>query len=113
MEIAGKESAAMDYLVIMRMGDPKDAGLQRKRAELRDEHLARASGYRERGHLVIGGALMDDAGKPTGSMAIARFDSRKELDDWLQGDPWTIAGVYTDIEIIPFRIADHYPQAKG
>jgi hypothetical protein len=34
------------------------------------------------------------------------------LDDWLQGDPWTIAGVYTDIEIIPFRIADHYPQAK-
>ena len=46
----------MDYLVIMRMGDPKDPGLQRKRAELRDEHLARASGYRERGHLVIGGA---------------------------------------------------------
>ena len=103
----------MDYLVIMRMGDPKDPELQRLRAEHRDAHLARASGYRERGHLVIGGALMDDAGKPTGSMAIARFDSHKELDDWLAGDPWTQHGVYTDIEITPFRIADHYPQAKG
>jgi uncharacterized protein YciI len=103
----------MDYLVIMRMGDPKDPKLQRLRAEHRDAHLERASGYRERGHLVIGGALMDEAGKPTGSMAIARFDTRKELDDWLAGDPWTQHGVYTDIEIIPFRIADHYPQGKG
>lgn len=103
----------MDYLVIMRMGDPKDPELQRLRAEHRDAHLARASGYRERGHLVIGGALMDEAGKPTGSMAIARFDSRKELDEWLAGDPWTQHGVYSDIEIIPFRIADHYPQSKG
>jgi uncharacterized protein YciI len=103
----------MDYLVIMRMGDPKDPELQRLRAEHRDAHLARASGYRERGHLVIGGALMDEAGKPTGSMAVARFETRKDLDDWLAGDPWTQHGVYSDIEIIPLRIADHYPQSTG
>jgi uncharacterized protein len=103
----------MDYLVIMRMGDPKDPELQRKRAELRPAHLERASAFRERGHLVIGGAIFDDAGNLAGSAAIARFDSRAELDAWLAGDPWTTGGVYTDFEILPFRVAEHYPQAKA
>jgi uncharacterized protein YciI len=103
----------MDYLVIMRMGDARDPELQRRRAELRPAHLERASKFREAGHVLLGGAILDEAGNPTGSAAIARFDSRAELDAWLQGDPWTQGGVYTDFEIIPFRIAEHYPQAKG
>ena len=102
----------MDYLVIMRMGDPKDLGLQRKRAELRDEHLARASGYRERGHLVIGrrtDGRFRQADRLDGDRALRLAQRVGRL---VAGRPRTIAGVYTDIEIIPFRIADHYPQAK-
>jgi uncharacterized protein YciI len=56
----------MDYLVIMRMGDAKNPESQRLRAELRPAHLERASSYRERGHLVIGGAIFDDAGNLAG-----------------------------------------------
>ena len=103
----------MDYLVIMRMGNAKDPELQRLRAELRPAHLERASFYRERGHLVIGGAIFDDEGNLAGSAAIARFDTRAELDAWLKDDPWTTSGVYTEFEVTPFRIAEHYPQAKG
>jgi uncharacterized protein YciI len=102
------QEALMDFLVVMRMRDPKDPDLQRKRAELRDEHLARASGFRERGHLVLGGAIFDDEGNLAGSAAIARFDTRAALDAWLADDPWTKAGVYTDFEITPFKIAPHY-----
>ena len=54
----------MDYLVIMRMGDTKDPELQRRRAELRPAHLERATSFRERGHVMIGGAIFDDDGKP-------------------------------------------------
>ena len=102
----------MDYLVIMRMRDPQNPERQRLRAELRPAHLERASKFREAGHVLLGGALLDDAGNPSGSAAIARFDSRAELDAWLADDPWTKGGIYTDFEIIPFRIAEHYPQAK-
>ena len=102
----------MDYLVIMRMGDTKDPELQRRRAELRPAHLERATSFRERGHLVIGGAIFDDEGNLAGSAAIARFDTRAEVDAWLKDDPWTKGGVWTDFEVIPFRIAEHYPQAQ-
>jgi uncharacterized protein YciI len=101
----------MDYLVIMRMRDPADPELQRRRAELRPAHVARASALRQAGHLVLGGAIFDEAGRPAGSAAIARFATRAEVDEWLAGDPWTQGGVWQDFEIIPFRIAEHYEQA--
>lgn len=102
----------MDYLVIMRMGDTKDPDIQQKRAALRPAHLQRASALRQQGHLVLGGAILDDDGNPIGSAAIARFDTRAEVDAWLKDDPWTKAGVWTSFEIIPFKIAEHYEQAK-
>jgi uncharacterized protein YciI len=103
----------MDYLVIMRISDPKDPEAQRRRAELRPAHLARASSFREKGHLLIGGAIFDDDGNPAGSAAIARFATRAELDAWLSDDLWTKAGVWGDFKVIPFRIAEHYPQHAG
>lgn len=92
----------------MRIRDLKDPEVQRKRAELRPAHIARASGFRERGHLVIGCAIFDEAGNPAGSATIARFDTREELDQWLADDPWTKAGLWSNFEVIPFRIAEHY-----
>jgi uncharacterized protein YciI len=96
------------YLVIMRMGNTKDPEIQRKRAELRDAHLKRAASFRDRGHVIIGGAVLDADGTPSGSAAIARFETRAEVDAWLKDDPWTKAGVWTDFEIIPFKISENY-----
>jgi hypothetical protein len=96
------------YLVIMRMGDSANPEIRRKRAELRDAHLARAASFRDRGHVIIGGAVLDADGAPTGSAAIARFATRAEVDAWLADDPWTKAGVWTDFEIIPFKVSENY-----
>jgi uncharacterized protein YciI len=102
----------MEFLVIMRIRDPKDPEVQRRRMELRAAHLKRASGFREQGHVLLGGAIFDEAGNVAGSAAIARFDTRAELEAWLKDDPWTTGGVWQDFEITPFRIAEHYPQAQ-
>jgi uncharacterized protein YciI len=103
----------MDYLVIMRMGDTKDPEIQRKRAELRAEHLARAASFRDRGHVILGGAILEEDGTPAGSAAVARFETRAEVEAWLKDDPWTKAGVWRDFEIIPFKISENYPQGKS
>jgi uncharacterized protein YciI len=102
----------MQFLVIMRMGDTKNPEIQRKRAELRDQHLARAAKFRDEGHVIIGGAVLAEDGTPAGSAAIARFDTRAEVDAWLNDDPWTKAGVWTDFEIIPFKVSENYPQGR-
>jgi hypothetical protein len=102
----------MQFLVIMHMGDTKDPEIQRKRAELRNAHLKRAASFRDRGHVIIGGALLAEDGTPIGSAAIARFDTRAEVDAWLADDPWTKAGVWRDFEIMPFKISENYPQGR-
>ncbi len=103
----------MQFLVIMRMGNTKDPEIQRKRAELRDAHLKRAAKFRDEGHVIIGGAVLGEDGTPAGSAAIAQFDTRAEVDAWLNDDPWTKAGVWTDFEIIPFKVSENYPAGRG
>jgi uncharacterized protein YciI len=86
------------YLVIMRMGDTKDPEIQRKRAELRDAHLKRAADFRDRGHVIIGGAVLDADGTPAGSAAIARFETRPRSTPLRRSRPKT---AWKDFEIIP------------
>jgi len=99
----------MDFLVIMRMRDPADPETQRRREAARPDHLEHASRLQEQGHLLIGGAIFaDDGTTPAGSAAVARFDTREQLEEWLRTDPYTVAGVWQEYEIIPYRVAPHY-----
>ena len=98
----------MQFLVIMRMRNPADPEAQRRRTEARPEHLEGAAKLSHAGNLHLGGAIFDEAGNPAGSGVIAEFDTRAELEAWLNNDPYTRAGVWEDFEIIPFQIAPHY-----
>ena len=98
----------MEYLVIMRMRDPKDPTIQKRRDDVRPAHLENAAQLQKQGHLLMGGAIFDGDGNPAGSAAVAQFDSREELDDWLRKDPYTLADVWQEFEIIPYRVAPHY-----
>ena len=60
------------------------------------------------GHLLIGGALLGDDGGMIGSAAVAEFDSREALDEWLRTDPYVTGDVWRDIEVLPYRVAPHY-----
>lgn len=99
----------MDFLVIMRMHNPADPGTLRRRTDARPLHLEHAAKLQEQGRLLIGGAIFaDDDETPAGSAAVARFDTREQLDEWLRNDPYTCAEVWQEFKVIPYRVAPHY-----
>jgi len=96
----------MQWLIIARDGG--DAAAPERRQAARPAHLENAARLQARGHLLVGGALTDDAGNMIGSAAVAQFATRAELDAWLRTDPYVTGGVWRDIEVIPYRVAPHY-----
>jgi uncharacterized protein len=96
----------MQWLIVARDGE--DAGAEARRLAARPAHLENAARLQARGHLLLGGALVDDAGRMIGSACVAQFATRAELDDWLRTDPYVTGGVWQDIEVTPYRVAPHY-----
>lgn len=96
----------MQYLVTML--DGTDADAPSRRAAVRPRHLARAEQFQHAGNLLIGGALLDDAGNVIGSAAVVQFRSRAELDNWIDNDPFVLKGVWVNITVQPYRVAPHY-----
>ena len=96
----------MQWLIIAR--DGMDAGAPERRMAARAAHLANAAGLQAKGHLLVGGALIDDAGRMVGSACVAQFATRAELDAWLRTDPYVTGAVWQDIQVLPYRVAPHY-----
>lgn len=96
----------MQWLIIAK--DGKDAAAPERRLAARPAHLAGASKLQAAGHLLVGGALVDDDGTMIGSAAVAQFETREELDEWLRTDPYVTGGVWQDIQVLPYRVAPHY-----
>ena len=96
----------MQWLIIAR--DGTDEGAPARRLAARPAHLDHAARLQAAGHLLIGGALIDDDGKMVGTAAIAQFATRTELDEWLQTDAYVTGDVWREIEVHPYRVAPHY-----
>lgn len=96
----------MQWLVIARDGTDPEAAERRLRS--RPAHLENAARLQAAGHLLMGGALLDDAGRMIGSAAVAQFSTREELDEWLRTDPYVTGGVWQDIQVMPYRVAPHF-----
>jgi uncharacterized protein YciI len=101
----------MQWLIIAR--DGSDRGAPERRQAARPAHLENAARLQEQGHLLIGGALLDDDGRMVGSAAVAQFATREDLDAWLRTDPYVTGGVWQKIEVIPYRVAPHYGFPPG
>jgi uncharacterized protein len=83
--------------------DGLDAGASARRAAARSAHLA---GVRDLGSAVIlGGAMLDEAGAPVGSTMVVEFPNRAAVEDWIAADPYTLGGVWQSVTIVPFRVA--------
>jgi uncharacterized protein len=96
----------MQWLILARDGTDLEA--EARRARHRPAHLENAARLQRSGHLLMGGALLDDAGRMVGSAAVAAFDTRAELDEWLRTDPYVTGGVWRDIQVMPYRVAPHF-----
>lgn len=96
----------MQFLILAH--DAKDEGAFERRMKARAAHTETISRYKASGNMHIGAAILDDAGKMTGSAIIAEFPSRKELDSWLADEPYVTGKVWGKIEIKACQIGPSF-----
>ncbi len=51
----------------------------------------------------LGGPILNDAGEPVGSLIIIDAESRTAAEDFSANDPYTQAGVFEAVEILPYQ----------
>jgi uncharacterized protein len=93
----------MQFLVVAKDGTDEDALERRQRT--RPAHLVSIGPLVESGNVLVGGAILNDAGDMIGSMLLVEFPDREGADRWLSEDPYVTDGVWRDIEVHPFRTA--------
>ena len=94
----------MQYAVIAYDGTDEEA-LER-RMKVRDAHMQYVVDTRRtKGHLIHGGALLDDTDKMIGSILIVDFPDQQSFDNWYNNDPYVKGNVWQNVQIIPFKTA--------
>ena len=72
---------------------------------IRAEHLEAARETIRSGAMLIGGAILDDAGRMVGSMTVLSMPDRAALDTWLRQVPYARHDVWDRVEIHPYHVA--------
>jgi uncharacterized protein YciI len=93
----------MRFIIIGRDGTDAEAPVRRQ--AVRPTHLEGIQPLVDAGNILMGGSILDDAGTMVGSIIMADFPSREELDAWLDHDPYVTGGVWQQVEVAPFRVA--------
>ena len=73
-----------------------------KRMEVRPRHLENMTRNKE--HVICAGGILDEAGKPIGSVLVLDFESRDQLDAYLAGEPYIIEKVWEDVKVEPLYV---------
>ncbi|MCC5862684.1 MAG: YciI family protein [Gammaproteobacteria bacterium] len=80
-----------------------------KRRATRPAHLARVEQLMEQGRLILAGPHpaidAEDPGEAgfTGSLIVAEFETLEAARAWANADPYVEAGVYSQVQVKPFR----------
>jgi uncharacterized protein len=82
--------------------DGEDPEAPSRRARTRPAHLSYNAAFEERGQILLGGALVE-GDTAIGSMIVASFPGRAELDTWMAADPYVLGDVWREIEVRSFR----------
>ncbi len=73
------------------------------RQKVREEHLAY---YRAPGSPVrLAGAVLDENGKPDGSLVIIECESQVAAEAFAEGDPFAKAGLFSSVSVKPWRLS--------
>ncbi len=94
----------MQYLVIGR--DGTDDRAPDRRMAVRQDHIDLGEKLRQSGNMWYGAALLDDDGRMNGSMLFMDFPSEKELQEWLDSEPYVTGKVWESIEIQKCSVRD-------
>lgn len=86
--------------------DGKDADAPIRRQAVREQHIALGNELMEQGHMWFGAALRDDENNMIGSALFMNFKNRKELQKWLDVEPYVVGKVWEKVEIKPCSVRD-------
>lgn len=80
-----------------------------RRLAVRPQHLERLQALQAEARIVLAGplpavdSLDPGAAGFTGSLIVASFDSLAAAQAWAEADPYLAAGVYTQVDVRPFK----------
>jgi uncharacterized protein YciI len=72
-----------------------------RRAPHREAHLAHAGAWKDRGAIVLGGAVGDP---PHGALLVFRVDDPQEVRAFAEADPYVHAGLVADWRVEPWAV---------
>ena len=78
-------------------------GMQEARTACRPAHRARLRDPGADLVVRIGGPLTDSGGSMIGTMLIVEAENRAIVEDFIAGDPYSLAGIYATVRIDPFN----------
>jgi len=85
--------------------DGKDEKAFERRMAVRENHLTNAKTMIADGQLLYAAGILNDEGKMIGSMMVAEFDSRDEMNEkWLNNEPYITGKVWDKIKIHPVNV---------
>ena len=76
------------------------------RMNVRPYHLEGVKKMKENGNFILGGAILNDEGKMIGSTMILQFEDPKELQNWMDSEPYIQQKVWEKFDVRPFRVAN-------
>ena len=88
----------MQFLIIARDGQD----MLERRMAVRPRHLENMA--RVDGTVICAGGILDDGGRPVGSVLIMDFASRDLLEAYLASEPYVTEGVWADVTVEPMNV---------
>jgi hypothetical protein len=76
------------------------------RMNVRPYHLEGIKKMKETGNFILGGAILNDEGKMIGSTMILQFEDVKQLQNWIDSEPYIQQKVWEQFDVKPFRVAN-------
>lgn len=86
-------------------------GALQVRMDARPDHVAYLKGLDEKGQLKAAGPLLDDDGKPCGSLIILDVVDKAEAQAIADNDPYAHADLFADVDVKPYTWIFHPPEA--
>ncbi len=96
----------MLYVVIAY--DGTEPGTFERRMLVRPAHMANGEKMMQDGSFLFGGGILDGAGKMAGGVLIVDFESRAEIDEWLENEPYILNKVWSRVEVHPFLVPPQF-----
>jgi uncharacterized protein len=89
--------------------DYTDAEALDRRMASRQAHIDLIDGLKAKGHILLGGALLNEAEQMAGSMLIADYPDEATLrEQWLSKEPYILNRVWETVLVYPYRIGPSY-----